>query len=235
MDKILDNLTDEIMADKAIRKFCKDNNISDEVFVKNITFLYQQKLANDICNACLGKKPCKMDVFEMQSVLEYHHGNISRRYIPCTYLEHVNEDLLEMMFFPETYMDGKLYDTEARREVLVAIGEYLKDPKTNKGLFIHGSFGTGKTFILLKLARQLIKLKLKVVFAYYPDLVRHIKSSITNNKVESIVNKLKETDILILDDIGGENNTAFIRDEVLGPLLQYRMLGNKPTFMTSNI
>lgn len=234
MDKILDKLTDEIMSDPEIRKFCKENNINDDTFVGNITFLYQQKKANDVCNGCLGKKPCKMDVYQMQSILEYYHGNINHKYVNCKYLDIINDELLEMLFFPETQFDGKLFDSDARSNVYAAIGEFMQNPNSGKGLFIHGAFGTGKTFILLKLARRLIKLKLKVVFAYYPDLVRHIKSSIANNKVEPIVEKLKRTDILILDDIGGENNTSFIRDEVLGPLLQYRMLGNKPTFMTSN-
>ena len=38
----------------------------------------------------------------------------------------------------------------------------------------------------------------------------------------------------MLDDIGGENNTSYIRDEILGPILQYRMVAKKPVFFTSN-
>lgn len=234
MDKIFNDLKNEIFEDQELLKFIRQNKISEEEFLKNITFFYQQKQANDLCNACQGKKPCEMDVPQMQSKLVYNHGNIVRTYYSCPYLDKINDDLLELLFFPETNVSGKIYDTIERQEVIYAINEFAKNPMQNKGLYIHGSFGTGKTFILLKLAKQLTKLNYNVVFVYYPDLVRHIKSSIANNKVEEIVNKLKIADILMLDDVGGENNTSYIRDEVLGPILQYRMLGNKPTFMTSN-
>ncbi|HHU55170.1 MAG TPA: ATP-binding protein [Acholeplasmataceae bacterium] len=234
MEKLIENIKNEILKDKEIVNFIRKHKISEELFLKYINVFYQQKLANDICNACLGKKPCEMDVYEMQSKLEYNYGTITRKYIHCPYLDKVNEDFLEMLFFPETQITGKIFDTPERLDVINAINEYMQNPKENKGIFIHGAFGTGKTFILLWIAKQLAKLKLKVVFVYYPDLVRHIKSSIVNNKVEDIVNKLKTADVLMLDDIGGENNTNYIRDEVLGPILQYRMLGNMPTFMTSN-
>ena len=103
-----------------------------------------------------------------------------------------------------------------------------------KGLYIHGPFGTGKTFILMRMAKELAKKNHKIIFAYYPDLVRHIKQLISTNGVEAMVQKLKKIEILILDDVGGETNSAFIRDEILTPILQYRMEAKKPVFMTSN-
>ena len=40
---------------------------------------------------------------------------------------------------------------------------------------------------------------------------------------------------MLLDDIGAENCSAWARDEVLGPILQYRMESHLPTFFTSNL
>ena len=79
-----------------------------------------------------------------------------------------------------------------------------------------------------------LKKNKKVIFAYYPELVREAKSSIANNKLESLIVKLKNTDVLFLDDFGGELNSSFIRDEFLGPILQYRMMAGLPVFMSSN-
>ena len=42
------------------------------------------------------------------------------------------------------------------------------------------------------------------------------------------------SDILLIDDIGAENNSAWARDEVLGTILQYRMDNDLSTFFTSN-
>ena len=41
--------------------------------------------------------------------------------------------------------------------------------------------------------------------------------------------------MLLLDDIGAENLTAWSRDEILGTILQYRMDEKLPTFFTSNL
>jgi len=38
----------------------------------------------------------------------------------------------------------------------------------------------------------------------------------------------------MLDDIGAEAVSSWTRDEVLGPILQFRMLESLPTFFTSN-
>jgi len=46
---------------------------------------------------------------------------------------------------------------------------------------------------------------------------------------------LKTVEILMLDDIGGESFSAWIRDEILGPVLQHRLLDERPTFFTSNV
>ena len=48
-----------------------------------------------------------------------------------------------------------------------------------------------------------------------------------------IMYQMKNTEILFIDDIGAENCSAWSRDEVLGPILQYRMQSHLPTFFTS--
>ncbi|HCZ23308.1 MAG TPA: hypothetical protein DHV05_00370 [Acholeplasmataceae bacterium] len=38
----------------------------------------------------------------------------------------------------------------------------------------------------------------------------------------------------MMDDLGGENMTPWFRDEVLVPIVQYRLSAKLPVFMTSN-
>jgi len=42
-------------------------------------------------------------------------------------------------------------------------------------------------------------------------------------------------EVLMLDDFGGETLTSYLRDEVLGAILQERMTNNRLTFMSSNL
>ena len=65
------------------------------------------------------------------------------------------------------------------------------------------------------------------------SLIIHIFMTEISKPEEKSV-KLKNTDVLFLDDFGGELNSGFIRDEFLGPILQYRMIAGLPVFMSSN-
>ena len=47
--------------------------------------------------------------------------------------------------------------------------------------------------------------------------------------------KVKKSPLLLIDDIGAENTTAWGRDDILCPLLQYRMEEGLTTFFTSNL
>ena len=72
---------------------------------------------------------------------------------------------------------------------------------------------------------------------YYPQLLRTLKETFnkTDKTYDDILNRLTKSDLLLIDDIGAENVTAWSRDEVLGTIVQYRMEESLPTFFTSNL
>ena len=110
-----------------------------------------------------------------------------------------------------------------------------KNGDTVKGMYLWGKYSVGKTYCLSALANELMKNSVDVIIAYYPDLVREFKSRISTNTLEEVVSKLKQIDVLMLDDIGAENNSPWVRDEILGPIIQFRLLDEKPTFFSSNL
>ncbi len=54
------------------------------------------------------------------------------------------------------------------------------------------------------------------------------------NYVDNSLRKLRRVNYLVLDDIGAENVTNWVRDDILFPLLDYRMENKKTTLFTSN-
>ena len=68
---------------------------------------------------------------------------------------------------------------------------------------------------------------------YLPELLRNMKEDFS--LIEDKLNYLQNVDILLIDDIGAENVTAWGRDEILGTILQYRMNNKLTTFFTSNL
>ena len=131
------------------------------------------------------------------------------------------------------------FDTlsDERKNALSYALKFIDDFKTDKlskGMLLVGQYRTGKTFFLSAIANELIKLNASVLFVYFPDLVRIMKDSIGDNSLEEKVTALKKCDCLFLDDLGAENMTAWFRDEILGPVLQYRLTASLPVFISTN-
>lgn len=104
--------------------------------------------------------------------------------------------------------------------------------KNIKGLYLHGNFGCGKTYILSACFNEMKKHGFRTKIVYLPDLLRIIKGDF--EAMNDIMDELCNIDILLIDDIGAEKVTDWGRDEILGTILQSRMNEHKTTFFTSN-
>ncbi len=221
-----------IKKDKEVKEFIE--NLSNEEIENNICLLLAQAKANEVCNKCKGKKQCLSDVENMQSYLIKNTSMITREYYDCAYTKSNLSTGLDVLYFPDQMKLDDVVVNDNRGDIIKAITQYKKSDGS-KGIYLYGPFGCGKTFLLFNLANYIATKKgKKVIFAYYPELVREVKSSIANNTLEQLIVKLKNIDALFLDDFGAELNSSFIRDEFLGPILQYRMTAGLPVFMTSN-
>ena len=104
--------------------------------------------------------------------------------------------------------------------------------KNIKGLYLHGNFGCGKTYIFSACFNEMKKRGFRTKIVYLPDLLRIIKGDF--EAMNDIMDELCNIDILLIDDIGAEKVTDWGRDEILGTILQSRMNEHKTTFFTSN-
>ena len=108
-------------------------------------------------------------------------------------------------------------------------------PAIQKGLYLYGDFGVGKSFMVAALAHDLSEKRgVSSTLLHYPSFVIDVKNAIGDGNVKTLVDELKLSEVLILDDIGAEQSTPWVRDEILQVILQYRMQENLPTFFTSN-
>ena len=130
-------------------------------------------------------------------------------------------------------------DDKSRVEVIKYINNYIKAYNKDrlKGLYLTGSFGSGKTYLISALFNELAKQNINSVIVYFPEFLRTLKSSFNDieNSYNERFNYVKNVELLLIDDIGAENLTTWGRDEILGTILQYRMQENLPTFFTSNL
>ena len=104
-----------------------------------------------------------------------------------------------------------------------------------KGLYLYGSFGSGKTYLISAMFNELAKSGVKSAIVFYPEYLSNLKSSFGKLDYQEKIDKLKKIPLLLIDDIGAETTTQWSRDEVLCPIMQYRMQEKLPTFFTSNL
>ncbi|MBE9389512.1 primosomal protein DnaI [Vagococcus salmoninarum] len=124
---------------------------------------------------------------------------------------------------------------EALQEAFNFVKNYKADPKHfHQGLYFQGSFGVGKTYLLGALAQELAEDGFRTTLMHFPTFAVEMKQSIGQNTTGEKLEAVKKAPILMLDDIGADSMSSWIRDDVLGVILQYRMQEQLPTFFSSN-
>lgn len=245
MDFQREQILKDALKNKNVASLVKEYDISREILENNISSLGSYLLYSKRCDGCTGLGECKQNIKGMMPIIDFNGTTLfSTDFISCEYQALIderaalNKNLITICCNLDAIDPATLKNNNARKEVfsrLTSITEdYLKGSEV-KGLYINGPYGCGKSYIMGCFAKKLAEYGKKVVFAYYPDLVRDIKSSIGDGTLEDVVDLLKEVDVLVLDDFGGELSSAFIRDEVLGAILQERMEEKRLTFITSNL
>lgn len=106
----------------------------------------------------------------------------------------------------------------------------------NDSIFMTGGTGLGKTHLSLSIAKKVIEKNYSVVYGSVPDLLRRIENAHFNRSEDEteVINTLKECDLLLLDDLGAEFESAFYVS-CLYELINSRMNYGKPTIVNTNL
>ncbi|MGM9970131.1 MAG: ATP-binding protein [Anaeroplasma sp.] len=157
-------------------------------------------------------------------------------------IKHSKESLIKTLYLPTKILEADFssyyVNSESRKKIFASVSDFINDYKNNvfhKGLYLYGTFSIGKTYTLACMANEFARNNISCLLIYFPDLVVDLKNAMGTPRFEQLLNMLKSIDVLMLDDLGSENMTPWIRDEVLGPIINYRVLENKAVFISSNI
>lgn len=150
------------------------------------------------------------------------------------------QKLIRSHHVPREIMEADFHSIEpdaGRIDALEALLAFCHDYQSGKemsGLYFHGPLGVGKSRLMAAGARKLAERGIPSLMVYTPDFFREMKEAIGDHTLTEKIQALKTVAVLILDDIGAESMSAWARDEVLGSILQHRILEGTPTLFTSN-
>lgn len=217
---------------------------------ENVAYKYTSKLERTVCeiNNCSNCKSLHTCQNKVEGTVYYptiKDEKLEFNYVACKYKkkdikqkEEIKSKFFEMPYHIKIAKMSNIEINSTRAKIIKWINKFyddFKSDKQTKGLYLSGSFGSGKTYILSALLNELSKLNYSCIIVYYPELLRSIKESFNSDDYNERINEIKKCDLLLLDDIGAETTTPWNRDEILGTILQYRMDNKKATFFTSNL
>ena len=235
------DLVQKIMKDPDVAAFIQQESLTPEELNRSISKFNQyiterdKFLRGDTDYIAKGYKP----------ILVMNHGYADVSYEETPELiaaekEAAIKNRLKLINLPATLKKASLaqvdLDDLERLPVFEKLLAFVEQyPTIRKGLYLYGDFGVGKSFMVAALAHDLSEKRgVSSTLLHYPSFVIDVKNAIGDGNVKTLVDELKLSEVLILDDIGAEQSTAWVRDEILQVILQYRMQENLPTFFTSN-
>ena len=235
------DLVQKIMKDPDVAAFIQQESLTPEELNRSISKFNQyiterdKFLRGDTDYIAKGYKP----------ILVMNHGYADVSYEETPELiaaekEAAIKNRLKLINLPATLKKASLaqvdLDDLGRLPIFEKLLAFVEQyPAIQKGLYLYGDFGVGKSFMVAALAHDLSEKRgVSSTLLHYPSFVIDAKNAISDGNVKTLVDELKLSEVLILDDIGAEQSTAWVRDEILQVILQYRMQENLPTFFTSN-
>ncbi|RSJ97482.1 Primosomal protein DnaI [Streptococcus mitis] len=235
------DLVQKIMKDPDVAAFIQQESLTPEELNRSISKFNQyiterdKFLRGDTDYIAKGYKP----------ILVMNHGYADVSYEETPELiaaekEAAIKNRLKLINLPASLRKASLaqvdLDDLGRLPVFEKLLAFVEQyPTIRKGLYLYGDFGVGKSFMMAALAYDLSEKRgVSSTLLHYPSFVIDVKNAIGDGNVKTLVDEIKLSEVLILDDIGAEQSTAWVRDEILQVILQYRMQENLPTFFTSN-
>lgn len=133
---------------------------------------------------------------------------------------------------------GSTFDKDDRSNTRISdamrqYAEYFEDwRRKNVGLLLHGPVGTGKTFFAACIANYLIDNGYTAEMTSFTRIVNTVQS--LHEERQEYIDDLMRLDLLIIDDLGVERDSEYMREQVTA-IIDARYKSGKPLIVTTNI
>ena len=203
--------------DEMFTKLCNRLKSNEETLMRYTSKLELSVCELKNCTKCKGLDYCKNEVTGHVYYTNIVKENIEFVYKPCKHFKQ-NKIKNTTKFFetPKTLVQSslsELIDEKERNNILKYIQKFLKKKMNNenvKGLYLSGSFGSGKSYILSAVLNELSNKGFKTVNVYYPALLKKLKMSFNDYSYDDVLDEIMKSDILLIDDNNHNNDLIHI-------------------------
>ncbi len=238
-------MEDEVFNNVKAHAHLRKLGLDDQTIKDNIAKIYDFAVDVKNCKDCKGIKFCNKEPKYLVNSVTFKNGIVDRTLIPCKkYLEYTNfKKSFVVADFDEDWLDnsiGKSISNLNSKPKMSILKQYKQayNGESQKWIFIKGGIASGKSFYAATLCVDAAKNGFfeKIAFinvsARFKELADYLFTK--NPKFDSEIEKYQSCDLLVLDDFGNEFKSDFVRDNILFPILSYRVKNKKFTIITSN-
>lgn len=236
-----DKLVEQVMENKQVQEFIQEEKMTPEQISKSYSNFYEY--IQEHKKFVEGNPAYSSKGYEPTLIMNHGYADVS--YKATEELENQQKEVrqrrrVKLVGLPRTFKDidwaDVAIDDSKRAEAYKDISDFIRNFNPHaKGYYIYGDFGVGKSFIMAAMARELAKKGISTTILHFPTYAIDVRNSIKSDGVKAMIDDVKGVDVLVIDDIGAEQASSWLRDDVLQVILQYRMQEDLPTFFTSNL
>lgn len=238
-------LVESLLKNKHIQAWLKEHQV-DEHFVEEHSGRFSDWLtAVEKCEHCQGLTFCRQKQLGYRMDI-YMDGFLMNQLTPCQFQKQIEEVDQHKRFYrcmdmPEELLRVEMISLDLKKEskeyrdAVSRIADHLLNETQHKGVYFYGKPGVGKTYLAAGITNYYAQKKNSCAFVNVPKLISELKMMFQEpDAMDQRLRMIRNVDVLVLDDIGGESMTAWSRDDILLPLLEARMQQQKRTYFTSN-
>ncbi len=227
--------------DEYLLELCAKSNIDTSLIEKYPYRFLKWINGIKLCGNCMGLSECKQENIGKVYHLKYD-GYLDFVLQSCRYTRTKQKELAHLKSFAINDMPSTLnnvsigqLETNALNGIAISEVDYWLQSPNEIGFYLHGKMGVGKSTLAACACNELARENKWVAFVNVPDFVMRMKSLFNSpEEYQKQIRICQNVDFLVLDDIGAESVTAWVRDELLFPILNKRMDEKKFTWFTSN-
>lgn len=129
------------------------------------------------------------------------------------------------------------FPADVTRAVLKYVRELDRNLATGKGLWLTGDTGTGKTTLAMLVSKQALAAGHSVAIYSVPRLLAEIRATFdagSDSSYEQLFRKLTHVDLLHLDDLGAEQQTEWVLEQLYS-IVNERYEDGRAITITTNL
>lgn len=143
-----------------------------------------------------------------------------------------------MVCFSETNMIDWTFENDDRKNPKISdamiryADNFPKFLKEGKGLLLHGSVGTGKTYLAACIANRLIDNGYSALMTNFARITNKIQGMFDGK--QEYIDSLNRYSLLVIDDLGAERKSEYMQETVFN-IIDSRYRAGLPFIITTNL